>query len=224
MLTISRLVAAAICIVMAFLNPANAGMIVVPTFGFATVSDLTQNVTRSDDKNNLNVPLEVHCLATALFHEARGEVAIGQLAVGKTILNRVRSSAYPDSICSVVYQNSHRFNKCQFSFACDAMSDIPNKNRVFADLLALSNLLVSGQGLGVVDQASPLLEKQEFFTHYHRHDVNPAWSDRIKKMAQIGQHIFLSSERVVKRYQKNVVAVGHRVQLPAINASNTIGL
>jgi N-acetylmuramoyl-L-alanine amidase len=39
-----------------------------------------------------------------VYHEARGEDALGQAAVAHVTLNRVRSPAYPDSVCSVVWQ------------------------------------------------------------------------------------------------------------------------
>ena len=65
------------------------------------------------------------CMAAALYHEARGESTMGQLAVARVILNRARSRAYPNSICGVVYQNAERANRCQFSFACDGLSDYP---------------------------------------------------------------------------------------------------
>ena len=47
----------------------------------------------------------------------------GQAAVAQVVLNRVRNPAYPDTICSVVYQNNGWFNRCQFSFACDRIKD-----------------------------------------------------------------------------------------------------
>jgi spore germination cell wall hydrolase CwlJ-like protein len=62
---------------------------------------------------------ELRCLAEAIYFEARGEPERGQLAVGRVIINRAESGRYPDSICGVVYQNAHKRNRCQFSFACD---------------------------------------------------------------------------------------------------------
>ena len=43
-----------------------------------------------------DVDMEKYCLALAIYHEARGEPLPGQFAVAITILNRVRSSAYPE--------------------------------------------------------------------------------------------------------------------------------
>lgn len=49
---------------------------------------------------------ELECLATNVYHEARGEPYMGQLAVAQVTLNRVETKGFPSSICSVVYQPS----------------------------------------------------------------------------------------------------------------------
>lgn len=56
---------------------------------------------------NFNIelnPQETKCIATAIYHEARGEPVMGQAAVGYVINNRVFSDRYPDTACGVVYQ------------------------------------------------------------------------------------------------------------------------
>ena len=45
---------------------------------------------------------ELYCLAENIYHEARSDSFVGQIAVADVVLNRVVSSAYPNSICSVV--------------------------------------------------------------------------------------------------------------------------
>ena len=50
------------------------------------------------------------CLQLAIYHEARGEPELGQIAVAQVILNRVSSEPFPDTPCGVVYQPR------QFSF------------------------------------------------------------------------------------------------------------
>jgi spore germination cell wall hydrolase CwlJ-like protein len=55
---------------------------------------------------------QVHCLAEAVFHEARGESIEGQAAVARVVMNRTRyPKTFGKSICEVVYQ------KGQFSWA-----------------------------------------------------------------------------------------------------------
>lgn len=47
---------------------------------------------------------EVQLLARAINGEARGEPYEGQVAVGAVILNRVKSSNFPNSVAGVIYQ------------------------------------------------------------------------------------------------------------------------
>ena len=47
---------------------------------------------------------DVRLLAQCIYGEARGEPYKGQVAVGAVILNRVKSSAFPNSIAGVIYQ------------------------------------------------------------------------------------------------------------------------
>ena len=46
---------------------------------------------------------DINLLAKLIAAEARGESYEGQLAVGAVVMNRVRSSAYPDTIHGVIY-------------------------------------------------------------------------------------------------------------------------
>lgn len=48
---------------------------------------------------------DVYLLARCIYGEARGETYKGQVAVGAVILNRVRSSSFPNSIAGVIYQS-----------------------------------------------------------------------------------------------------------------------
>ena len=145
------------------------------------------------------------CLASALYHEARGEPLEGQIAVALTIMNRVTSSAYPSTICGVVYQNSHRYNKCQFSYTCDKRSDLPRNLSVFILMHQLSGkILTMAQKTDKSNQSgltklSPTIANALFATHYHRHDVAPSWSKKLQVVARVGGHIFFKSSRVLKR-------------------------
>jgi len=72
---------------------------------------------------------QAYCLAQNIYHEARGESIAGQFAVAHTTLNRVKSSAYPQTVCGVVTQavrdehNKPIKNMCQFSWYCDEAPD-----------------------------------------------------------------------------------------------------
>ena len=47
---------------------------------------------------------ELNLLARAVYGEARGEPYAGQVAVAAVILNRVRSSKFPNTVSGVIYQ------------------------------------------------------------------------------------------------------------------------
>ena len=53
----------------------------------------------STNSNDLNL------LARVVYGEARGEPYAGQVAVAAVVLNRVRSSSFPNTISGVVYQS-----------------------------------------------------------------------------------------------------------------------
>ena len=59
---------------------------------------------------------EDDCMALATYKEARGEPIIGQAAVIKVILNRMKHAEFPSTACGVVFQKT--FKVCQFSWAC----------------------------------------------------------------------------------------------------------
>lgn len=60
-----------------------------------------QNVSYAATSNSSDVQL----MARAINGEARGEPYEGQVAVGAVILNRVKSSKFPNTIAGVIYQS-----------------------------------------------------------------------------------------------------------------------
>lgn len=128
---------------------------------------------------------ELTCLATAIYFEARGEPESGQLAVGQVILNRAAHGGYPRTVCGVVYQNAHRKNACQFSFACDGIPDRVTNKDLYEEIKSLAKTLMSGSGEPDGRIASS--------THYHATSVKPDWSSKLRKTGQLGAHIFYQS-------------------------------
>jgi hypothetical protein len=126
---------------------------------------------------------EADCLARAIYFEARSESEVGQLAVAKVVLNRVKDPAYPKSICQVVYQGSQRPNACQFSFACDGISDEPKQREAWTKSKQMASRALAG------DQSIQILGAA---TYYHADYVTPKWSSSFKRLIKIGRHIFYS--------------------------------
>jgi spore germination cell wall hydrolase CwlJ-like protein len=131
---------------------------------------------------------ELRCLAEGMYFEARGEPLRGQLAVGRVILNRVQSDAYPDTICDVVYQNEHRHNRCQFSFACDGKPDKITEREVWYQIRGYAAWLLANDPRG--ESEYQVLASLETATHYHADYVTPRWAKFLKLTVHIGRHLF----------------------------------
>ncbi len=125
---------------------------------------------------------EKACLATAIYHEARGESLRGQFAVAEVILNRVGSRKFPNSICGVVYQGvrAGRYGGCQFSFACDGNSEaMPNRGSA-SRAKRIAQGMVDGGHRGLTQGA----------LYFHTTAVNPTWANRFTQTTHIGAHLF----------------------------------
>jgi spore germination cell wall hydrolase CwlJ-like protein len=122
-----------------------------------------------------------HCLARAIYFEARGEPERGQIAVAQVVLNRVFSGYYPSNVCDVVYQNSDRYLSCQFTFACDGKSDVINERGAWARANRIAAQTLAGEVYDTAVGAS---------THYHAIYVHPAWVGEMHKLVRYGIHNF----------------------------------
>lgn len=60
--------------------------------------------SKTEAASNSNSTSDVQLLARAINGEARGEPYEGQVAVGAVILNRVKSSKFPNTIAGVIYE------------------------------------------------------------------------------------------------------------------------
>ncbi|MEM1377805.1 MAG: cell wall hydrolase [Pseudomonadota bacterium] len=145
--------------------------------------------TRNNDYSWADDPLpayvfsdkEQECLAIGIYFEARGEVKLGQAAVAQVILNRVRNPTFPNTVCGVVYQNSHWRNRCQFSFTCDGIPDRVRSRHHWK----LAQEIAMGVTAGKI-----WLEDVGSSTHYHATYVSPRWARAMERVSKIGLHIF----------------------------------
>ncbi len=124
---------------------------------------------------------EENCLARAIYFEARSESELGQIAVAKVVLNRVKDPEYPNTICGVVYQGSGRRNSCQFSFACDGLPDDVKSASAWAQAKRLAKKTIAGDA-----KVAALTTA----TNYHADYVKPKWAKSMKRLVKIGRHIF----------------------------------
>jgi spore germination cell wall hydrolase CwlJ-like protein len=121
------------------------------------------------------------CLAEAVYFEARGEAVRGQIAVAQVVMNRAFSGFYPNTVCGVVYQNKHRHLACQFTFACDNVSDVVREPDMWDRAKKIAKAMLDGQ-LWLPEVAKS--------THYHAYWVRPSWVNEMKKMYKFGVHTF----------------------------------
>ena len=102
-----------------------------------TESMLSGNTSSSGSSNSSGTngynSSDVALLARLIHAEARGESYTGQVAVGAVVLNRVRSSSFPNTISGVIYQpyaftcvNDGQINLSPNSTAFSAARDAMN--------------------------------------------------------------------------------------------------
>jgi spore germination cell wall hydrolase CwlJ-like protein len=122
----------------------------------------------------------LRCLTQAVYYEAANEPLQGRRAVAQVVLNRMRHPAYPNSVCSVVYQGIERGWGCQFSFVCDgALLRAPSPS-LWREAHGIALAALSGYVEPSVGTA----------THYHADYVLPKWAFNLGKITQLGRHIF----------------------------------
>ena len=124
----------------------------------------------------------LQCLTSAIYYEAGLEPDAGQRAVAQVVLNRVRHTSYPGTVCGVIFQGSERSTGCQFSYTCDgSLRRTPSKfhwNRAKkVAALALSGKIASPVGTA---------------THYHTTEIYPYWAPSLRFLGTIGAHRFYS--------------------------------
>jgi len=130
----------------------------------------------------------VMCLALNLYFEARDQPVVGQLAVGFSTMNRVNDERYPDTVCEVVKQAKYHAwdmenpirHKCQYSWFCDGMSDVPTNDKAMLEATILAANIFYGRVTDISNGA----------THYHATYVNPYWADHMTVLFRIDDHIF----------------------------------
>lgn len=131
---------------------------------------------------------EWHCMAEALYFEARGESVMGQFAVAEVILNRMDSSSFPDTVCAVVNQGSGRGKyRCQFTYTCDGKLEVINEKRAWENVGRVAKLAMEMDRRPLTGGA----------TYYHTTYVNPSWSKTFARTATIGVHHFYTDPQQI---------------------------
>lgn len=134
----------------------------------ASLADLV-----ADQPQPAELSRELNCLATAIYHEAKGETLNGQLAVGRVIVARSKSGRFPDSYCGVVFQPS------QFSFVRgNSLPSGARNARQWKNAVAVAQIAHEGTWRSPVEGA----------LFFHAAYVSPGW--RLTRMARVDNHVF----------------------------------
>jgi len=144
-----------------------------PDFEPGENSSLSEMVASSD--TSLELSGEQHCLAQAIYFEARGESLAGQLAVAQVIINRAESGRFATSYCGVVTQPA------QFSFVRGGRIPAPNTGSP-AWNRAKAIALIADRGLWESEAGDAL--------YFHASHVRPRWARARTAQATIERHVF----------------------------------
>jgi hypothetical protein len=131
-------------------------------------------------ESDQNADRALDCLTAAVYYEARSESIDGQRAVAQVVLNRVRNSAFPNSVCGVVYQGAARGIGCQFTFACDGSTLFRREPAAWERARGVAQAALAGDVYAPVGLA----------TNYHTTAILPWWAPSLAKVTTIGAHIF----------------------------------
>ena len=151
-----------------------------------------------------------HCLATAIYYEARSQSLEGQEAVAQVVMNRVGKPQFADSVCGVVAQGGER-RGCQFSFVCDGSMRRPPRNAAaWATAEDVAARTLRGAVASRVGAA----------TFYHANYVSPWWSKVLPRVTQIGAHIFYNGlDSAVSSALRSVSPLERPIAPPLVGVS-----
>ena len=120
----------------------------------------------------------VTCLARTIYWEAKGEGDSGMQAVANVVMNRLRHTGFPKTICGVVTQG-HEQGACQFSWWCDGKRDNAEEQVPYTLAKEIARKALNRQ----------LADRTDGALYYHQ-GVPPSWAKQYLKTVQIGGHLF----------------------------------
>ena len=130
---------------------------------------------------------EIECLALNIYFETRAVSLADGMAVSDVVMNRVKDSRFPNTVCEVVKQAKKDSNgkikrhKCQFSWYCDGKADVPKNVEAWERSRKLArDVYLNNAYIGITEGA----------THYHANYVKPIWRHQMDRTTRIGSHIF----------------------------------
>ena len=135
-------------------------------------------LTKAEKKILCNAWEDCKLLTELIVYEARSEPLEGKRLVAKTVLNRVESASWPDTIKGVIYEPK------QFSYIEDMHRQ---RTPTDGDWLEASSVAFNILH-GIIDVDSKAV-------FYHERSVNPFWAKHKEMVADVGNHRFYEGRK-----------------------------
>jgi spore germination cell wall hydrolase CwlJ-like protein len=137
-------------------------------------------------------PKQLACLAKNIYFEAGSEPLLGQAAVARVVMNRIKHGFGPNP-CSVIYQSTvvqketedgetQKVKICQFSWVCEDKTDPNTKSPRYQQAKQVAYDVLA------YDAYEDVVPKSTLF--FHSVSVAPGWA--YNSVKRIGNHIFYS--------------------------------
>lgn len=120
-----------------------------------------------------------HCLAMAIYWEAKSCGREDMEAVGWVILNRLADPQFPETLCAVVKDGGER-PPCQFSWWCDGKGDQPEPGPDWELARTVAGTL----------RSDPPPDPTGGARFFHSKEIATPWVVERQRTTEIGCHIF----------------------------------
>jgi N-acetylmuramoyl-L-alanine amidase len=114
------------------------------------------------------------CLARNIYHEARGESRVDQIAVAHVVLNRTEHPRFPSTVCGVIHQRG------QFSWTSRNHGP-PRERAAWERALTISRQVLSGE------VSDPTNGAVYFWNH---RQVRPSWTRNLIPTLSTARHTY----------------------------------
>jgi spore germination cell wall hydrolase CwlJ-like protein len=123
---------------------------------------------------------ETICMARNIYHEARGEPKLGQIAVGYVVLNRVEESegGTAPTPCEIITSGA-------FVWTEKALNAYPHEWEAYQKAMYIAVGTLEGTLPNPIGGA----------TYFYAGSSKPGWARPLDQVAHIGRHRFLADER-----------------------------
>ena len=125
-----------------------------------------------------NIENQTEYLAKTMFYEARGEGLDAMQMVGETVLARVESDDFPDTICEVIFQKSQFHSTTSFNNTISK-----EENKLWEQAKIIADDLISGEIEYFNTGAT-------YFLNLGTIGYTPKWAKKLDPVGKYGSHTF----------------------------------